>query len=370
MLRAVIIDDERPALEELSYLLEKHSVKVIGSFLNTEGAFDFISCEKPDIVFLDIEIRDVNGIDFGVKLQNSVENTAIIFVTAYPNYALEAFKAYPLDYIVKPVDEERLKQTLQHIQETAELRSEAKSGVFYIRCFGNFEIVSGEHKVKFPTKKTRELFAYLICNEGTVIYRSDLLRIVFGSGESEKDANNLRVTMFRLRNAFREAGIGNDQFFIRDDFSVGIAGGGCDLMDFQRFIRDNPQIDAENITQAEKISDIANAELLTDIDALWITEKREWAMVETEELFLNMTMYYLSDGFYGKAEAALLRLLSLNSISERGFRRLLDLYMRTGNTLKYRGCYERYHEMKAVEFGERPPKAYTEFYIKCTGNFS
>ncbi len=370
MLRAVIIDDERPALEELSYLLGKYSVKVIGSFLNTEGALDFISCEKPDIVFLDIEIRDVNGIDFGVELQSGAENTAIIFVTAYPNYSLEAFRAYPLDYIVKPVDEERLARSLRHVRESLKLRSDTGGGDFYIRCFRKLESMHGGNKVKFPTKRTRELFAYLICNEGAVIYRGDLLRLFFGSGENEKDANNLRVSMFRIRNALREAGVGKDQLLIKDDFSVGIADGVCDIVDFQRFIRNNPGIDAENIVRAEKIAELADGELLTDIDALWITEKRELVMMETEALFINMAIYYLSGGFYGRAEAALLRLLSFNSISERGFRRLLDLYMRTGNTLKYRSCYERYHEMKVVEFGERPPKIYVDFYTKCMGNFS
>jgi two-component SAPR family response regulator len=185
-----------------------------------------------------------------------------------------------------------------------------------------------------------------------------------------KDANNLRVSMFRIRNTLREAGVGKNQLLIREDFSVGIADGGCDIVDFQRFIRNNPGINAENIAWAEKIADLADAELLTDIDALWITEKREWVMVETEKLFINMTIYYLSGGFYGKAEAKLLRLLSLNPISERAYRRLLDLYIRTGNTLKYRSCYERYHDVEITEFGERPSKIYEDFYIKCTGDFS
>jgi two-component SAPR family response regulator len=115
-MRAVLIDDERPALDELSYLLKENSIEVIGTFQNTNGVLDFILQEKSDVVFLDIELREKNGIDFGVELQNSIESTAIIFVTAYPEYALEAFRAYPLDYITKPVDEERLARTLRHVR--------------------------------------------------------------------------------------------------------------------------------------------------------------------------------------------------------------------------------------------------------------
>ena len=366
MLRAVIIDDERPALDELSYLLKEDSVEVIAAFQNTEGALEFILREKPDIVFLDIEMRGLNGIDFGMELQNCAEDTAIIFVTAYPEYALEAFRAYPLDYIVKPVDEERLAQTLLHVRGTLERRSGTGGGDFNIRCFGKFEIYYGGDKVRFPTKKTRDLLAYLLCNEGTMIYRNDLARLVFGGGDSGKDANNLRVTLFRIRNAFHEAGVGKDEFLIRQDLSVNIADGVCDIVDFQRLIKNTLKITEDNITQAETIAGLVNGDLLTDIDAFWVTEKREWVMIHAEELFINMSIFYLSGDFPERAEAALLRLLALNPLSEQGYRRLLDLYIRMRNALKYRCCYERYRDMTEKEFGERLPEYYVDFYSNCT----
>lgn len=364
MLRAVLIDDERPALDELSYLLKKNSVEVIGSFQNTEGALDFIAREKPDIIFLDIEMRGVNGIDFGVHLQNSTENAAIIFVTAYPEYALEAFQAYPLDYIVKPVDEEHLARTLKHVRETSVNHHNSQDRNLYIRCFGNFEIIHGSDKVKLPTKKTRELLAYLLCNEGSTIYRDDLMRLIFNSGDSEKDGNNLRVTMYRIRNAFREAGIGKNQFLIHDNLTVSIADGICDLVDFQRFIRNNQIETSENIEKAEKVVGIVNGDLFVDIDTLWITEKREWLIAQAEELLINMSIYYQSVGLTEQAEAMLLRQLSLNPVSEMGYRRLLDLYIQIKNTLKYRFCYERFLKMMEKEFGERTPKIYADYYEK------
>jgi len=368
MLRAVIIDDERPALDELSYLLKEDSVEVIATFQNTEGALEFILTTKPDVVFLDIEMRGINGIEFGVELQNRTEKTAVIFVTAYPEYALEAFRAYPLDYIVKPVDEERLARTLRHIQETLVHSAGAGGGNLYIQCFGKFEITFGDNKVKLPTKKTRELLAYLICNKGTMIYRDDLIQLVFGSDDSGKDANNLRVSLFRIRNAFREAGVGKDRFLIRDDFSVDIADEVCDIADFQAFLKNNLRITASNIGQAEKIANLLNGELLTEIDSLWVTEKRELVMSQAEELIINMSIFHLSAGFTEQAEAALLRVIFLNPVSEPGYSRLLDLYMRTGSVFKYRFCYERYCEMTEKEFGERPPKIYADFYAKCTGS--
>jgi len=88
-------------------------------------------------------------------------------------------------------------------------------------------------------------------------------------------------------------------------------------------------------------------------------------MVRAEELLINMSIFYMFGGFCEKAEVALLRLLSFNSLSEQGCRMLLDLYIRTNSPLKYRRYYERYREMEKTEFGESPPKAYTDYYTKC-----
>ena len=367
MLRAVLVDDERPALDELAYLLKKNSVAVIGSFQNTVGVLEFIAQKEPDLVFLDIELREMSGIDFGVNLQNRIENTAIIFVTAYSEYALEAFRAYPQDYITKPIDEERLQRTLRHLQETKVCRrAGGYKDKLYIRCFGKFEITCGNNKVKFPTKKTRELLAYLLCNEGTIIYRNDLARILFGNEDEGRNANNLRVTLFRVKNALREAGISQEQFLVREDFTLEIADGVCDILDFMRFVSNNPGINSGNIIQAEKIAGMVNGELFIEIDAIWITEKLERIMVLAEELFINMSVYYLSGGNPERAETVLLHLLALEPLSVQGYHRLLDLYMQTRDTLKYRSCFERYRKVAEKEYKERPLKFYEEYYKKCT----
>jgi len=365
LLRTVLIDDERPALDELSYLLKKNSAEVIGAFQNTEGVLDFIVREKPDIVFLDIELREISGIDFGAELKKEMENITIIFITAYPKYALTSFRAYPLDYIVKPVDEEHLVRTLRHVRETLVRCKDTGQEDIYIRCFGGFEISRQEDKIKLPTKKTCELLAYLLCNEGEKIYREDLVRLLFCGKSCEKDANNLRVSLFRSRNALRELGIGKEIFIIKEDLSISIADGVCDVVDFKRFIRNNLKINAENIVQAEKTVGLVNGRFLEDIDALWVTEERESVMARAEELFINMSIFYIFGGLYEKAEVVLLRLLSFNSLSEQGYRLLLDLYIRMKRPLKYRSYYERYREMAKTEFGESLPKMYTNHYKKC-----
>jgi len=364
MLRAVLIDDERPALDELSFLLNKNSVEIIGAFQKTDKVQEFIAREKPDIVFLNIQLKGTNGIDFGEKLQKSSEKTVIVFVSAYPEYAIQAFRAYPLDYIVKPVDEEHLKKTLQYIESFKKPDNDKKWCDLRIQCFGIFKIKTGDNFIKMPTKKTSEILAYLLCNEGKKIYRDELARLMSCDNNPEKNANNLRVSLFRIKNTLRTASIDNTQFNIGDNFSVYIGDDICDIVDFQRFIKNNLNISSENIRQAEKIAGLVKEEFFSDIDSFWIVEKREWFIINAEKLFIKIFLYYNSNGQTDKAENTLCRFLSVNPCSEQVYRRLLDLYIKTGNIYKYRTYYEDYKKMKKEEFGELPPKLYRIYYEK------
>ncbi len=117
-MRAVIVDDERLARKELRRLLDEHTeIEIIGECSNGIEAIEFINANKPDLVFLDIEMPEINGFEVIEKIDKT---PAIVFVTAYNDYALKAFEVNALDYVVKPVDPERLKETMAKLHEENE----------------------------------------------------------------------------------------------------------------------------------------------------------------------------------------------------------------------------------------------------------
>lgn len=117
-MKAVIVDDERLARKELSKLLENFpDVEIIGECTNGKEAIAFINEHKPDLVFMDIEMPELNGFDVVEHLDKT---PAIVFVTAYNDYAIKAFEVNAADYIVKPVDPDRLKETIDKIREDNE----------------------------------------------------------------------------------------------------------------------------------------------------------------------------------------------------------------------------------------------------------
>ena len=364
-MRAVIIDDERPALDELTYLLKKSNSDIIGTFTSPSMGLEFVLREKPDVVFLDIDMPEISGLELGLKIQSTLPAIIIVFVTAYSQYALEAFRAYPMDYILKPVDEVRFSNTIEHIRKRLADSEKITSKKPLIKCFGKFEFFMDNKPVKFQTQKSKELLAFLLCSIDMPVFRDELSRMLFDTGDEKNDSNNFRVTMYRLRNAFINAGIKKEHLLIREDLSVVIDDGVCDYVDFIRFTEKNKLIDRSNVKTAISIIETINGELLSDIDAVWATEIRERMMVKAENLMIKTSIYCFEiEKKPFKAEKILLRLAENDPLSENGQLALLDLYIKTRDTEKYRFYYRSFAKMLDEEFGTKPSKKYSDYYEK------
>lgn len=114
-MRALIVDDEKPARERLIRLLQVYDdIEIVGEASHGQEAL--IQADKllPDVVFLDIEMPELTGIETASALGS--EGPAIVFVTAYDEYALKAFDSHAADYLLKPVAKERLEVTIQKLR--------------------------------------------------------------------------------------------------------------------------------------------------------------------------------------------------------------------------------------------------------------
>ena len=111
-MRAMIADDEPLSREKLRFLLEKESdVQIVAECTGVDDTLSAIRSHRPDLLLLDIELEGGNGFDILRSVPNS-ELPIVIFTTAYDSYALQAFEAHALDYLLKPFDQERLRRAL------------------------------------------------------------------------------------------------------------------------------------------------------------------------------------------------------------------------------------------------------------------
>ncbi len=111
--RVALVDDEPLALEELKHLLRAHSeIEIVYAGTAAEEAIEAIAAEKPEVLFLDIQMPGLNGFELLERLDRVPK---VIFVTAYDRFALKAFEHNALDYLLKPIHPERLHEALQRI---------------------------------------------------------------------------------------------------------------------------------------------------------------------------------------------------------------------------------------------------------------
>ncbi len=115
----IIVDDEPLARKGLAMRLEKYAeIEIIEQCKNGHQAIEKIVELKPELVFLDIQMPGMTGFDVLKKLQEMLtELPKIIFVTAYDQYALQAFEVHAVDYLLKPVDEERLRESIERLNQ-------------------------------------------------------------------------------------------------------------------------------------------------------------------------------------------------------------------------------------------------------------
>jgi DNA-binding LytR/AlgR family response regulator len=117
---ALVADDEPLARVHLRSLLEEQSVRVVGEAGNAKEALSACEELRPHVVFLDIEMPGMNGLQLAASMKNAKFRSQIVFVTGYSEHAVEAFEKDAADYLLKPVSPERLSSTLARIQNRLE----------------------------------------------------------------------------------------------------------------------------------------------------------------------------------------------------------------------------------------------------------
>ena len=160
MLRAIIVDDEAPARSELKFLLDElGSVDVVAEAASVREAIEKLKEYQCDVMFLDINMPEANGLQLANALQHLRYPPAVVFVTAYSEFALDAFKVNAIDYLVKPVESDRLAQAVARVQENVALHAQAQHSERIPVEKGGKKILIAIDKIRFVM--ARDDYAYL-----------------------------------------------------------------------------------------------------------------------------------------------------------------------------------------------------------------
>lgn len=119
VMKALIVDDEYPARMELRYQLGQfEDIEVIGEATNAREALRLIEALEYDVIFLDVQMPGMTGVDLAKQLRAKPQAPRVVFVTAFENYAVPAFEIRAVDYLLKPIEPQRLAETIQRLRES------------------------------------------------------------------------------------------------------------------------------------------------------------------------------------------------------------------------------------------------------------
>jgi DNA-binding LytR/AlgR family response regulator len=195
MIRALVVDDEAPARGELRYLLSAHpELEVVGEAATAGEALALAEKIRYDAVFLDVEMPGLTGLDAARLILDRKERPAVVFVTAHERYAVDAFAVEAFDYLVKPVEPERLARVvdrLKHARSRTDTPVEkiavvsaggAKTlldydAIHWIAADGDYSRVHTYDRAYLATSPLRELEELLPSNRFARIHRSHLVNL-------------------------------------------------------------------------------------------------------------------------------------------------------------------------------------------------
>lgn len=214
MLRAIIIDDEPLACDVLlGYLRNHSSIKVVGVFSNAIDSIKFLKRQQVDIMFLDIGMPELSGLDFLKKL---VSPPLSIITTASPNHALEGFDLNVVDYLLKPFSESRFQISLTKAKDLFNLKrrvsSDSESGQ---RDF--ITVNSGYKLLKLPLD---EIYLVEAFSDYVRIYLADNIVVTLQTLKST--LNKLPEDRFILAHRSYIVQLNKIQQYVRDELDMGI----------------------------------------------------------------------------------------------------------------------------------------------------
>lgn len=195
ILRILIADDERPAREYLkSLLLRFDEVEIVGEARDGAETLELIKSMKPGLALLDLQMPEMSGLEV-VRMLRKTEMPVVAFVTAFDEYAVKAFELNAVDYLLKPVERERLAETIRRARERAD-RSDWRSSETerMAAAAQTYDIAKRTDQINWiPARKRDQIFLIPVEEIASIIADGELLRIT-------TEENQTFVINFRLKN--------------------------------------------------------------------------------------------------------------------------------------------------------------------------
>ena len=205
-MRVLCVDDALPIMEDIAEMCRRlPRVEEVTGFTRPREALEWLRTHPVDLALLDIDMPEINGLMLAEQLKRRHPDAVIIFLTAFPQYAVQAIKLRATGYLLKPVNPKELAEELAYART---FRPKRRSGHIVVQTFGNFEIFVDGETLAFHRAKSKELLAYLVDRNGSGVTRPDIFAALWEDSPYDRSMQKyLDVVIRSLRETLRNAGI-------------------------------------------------------------------------------------------------------------------------------------------------------------------
>ena len=202
---AVCVDDESLILDYVVALCREIQIDARG-FHRAEDALAWLKTNRADLAILDIDMPGMNGIELAAEIKKLHPDTAILFLTGFSEYALDAFSLRASGYLLKPVTREKLEAEVAYVLKN---RPSVPTVHIQARTFGHFNLLVDGKTVLFKQAKCKELLAYLIDRNGGSVTRPEAFSVLWDDREYDRPMQKQFDAILRsLRDTLEESGAG------------------------------------------------------------------------------------------------------------------------------------------------------------------
>ena len=206
-MKIICVDDEHLVLQLVVHLCEEMpQISEVVSFGSSIEALRYLKDNSADVALLDIEMPKMNGITLAAKIKELHPRMAIIFLTGYSHYALDALKLHASGYILKPIEKDRLETEIDYVRS---LKLPAKVPHVFAKTFGEFEFLIDGKPMHFSRSKAKELLAFLIDKQGAGVKRKVAFAVLYeDAAYDRKMQKSFNVIVHSLKTTLAQNGVG------------------------------------------------------------------------------------------------------------------------------------------------------------------
>ena len=355
MFKVIAVDDEQNALNRFERLISQDTrLELLKTFTKPADAMAFMKNNQVDIAFLDIEMPEMTGLELAEVLMDINPYLEIVFVTAYNQYALEAFKAHATGYLLKPLSHEDFTTQIDSmVKKLGNKTHVVEDDKLTINCFGAFSIkkTTDAEPLRFRTSKAEELLAYLIQNEGRARSKDIILDTLWPEADLDKAANNFRVTCTYIRSTLADFGYTDILVRDHDDYSINTARIHCDYIDFRSKIA-TP--DTMSLGTVEELINLYKGPYLENRFYDWAGETQGWLENRYIQLLYRAGALYSEAGRIDAAIDSYEAILRVDLYEEEAFRKVIELKRKKLPQAALKEYYDKYCDSLRKEYDLDP----------------